>query len=88
LIWLYRVFPSILNAIVIRPQNATGIRDRPTAARSRQNGHAERLIGSIRTARRRTNQPLKRENALNELFTANERLNGESGGHCPTGLGG
>jgi transposase InsO family protein len=39
----------IFGARFVRRLRAMGIRDRPTAARSPlQNGHAERLIGSIR----------------------------------------
>jgi transposase InsO family protein len=40
---------AVYGDIFIRRLRAMGIRDRPTAARSPwQNGHAERLIGSIR----------------------------------------
>jgi transposase InsO family protein len=40
---------AVYGDILIRRLRAMGIRDRPTAARSPwQNGHAERLIGSIR----------------------------------------
>jgi hypothetical protein len=51
---LYRMFPSILQALhIIRPETlclrAMGIRDKPIAPRSPwQNGFAERLIVSIR----------------------------------------
>ena len=47
--YLVRDRDAVYGDIFIRRLQAMGIRDRPTAARSpRQNGHAERLIGSIR----------------------------------------
>ena len=45
----YIVRDGAVGDIFLRRLQAMGIRDRPTAARSPwQNGHAERLIGSIR----------------------------------------
>jgi transposase InsO family protein len=47
--YLVRDRDAVYGDIFIRRLQAMGIRDRPTAARSPwQNGHAERLIGSIR----------------------------------------
>ncbi|MGA2860075.1 MAG: integrase core domain-containing protein [Candidatus Sulfotelmatobacter sp.] len=43
LVWLYRAFPPLLNAItVVKPETVLGWHRRG------QNGHAERVIGSIR----------------------------------------
>jgi transposase InsO family protein len=47
--YLVRDRDGAFGAVVTRRLQAMGIRDRPTAARSPwQNGHTERLIGSIR----------------------------------------
>src|SRR5246127_3121750 len=47
--YLVRDHDSVYGAIFIRRLRAMGIRDRPIAPRSPwQNGHAERLIGSLR----------------------------------------
>jgi transposase InsO family protein len=47
--YLVRDHDSVYGEIFIRRLRAMGIRDRPIAFHSpRQNGHAERLIGSLR----------------------------------------